>query len=118
MWFHADEMSRGLLRGPPSRMVRSHASVSARMPGARPSSLRSSQSSKDGRRSSSSTPISWSTSAVRPALRPRACCNGMISEYRTVSPGSCRDSTMISARRTAKRSPRRQPRDSPRCQAR
>jgi hypothetical protein len=47
-----------------------------------------------------------------------ACCKGMISEYRTVPPGSCRDSTMISLLRTAKRSPRRQPRDSPRCQAR
>ncbi|HEY3955565.1 MAG TPA: hypothetical protein VGM53_19505 [Streptosporangiaceae bacterium] len=47
MWFQAEAMFRGLLRGL-SRMVRSHASVSARMPGARPSRLRSSQSSKDG----------------------------------------------------------------------
>ena len=41
-------MSRGRVRGPPLRRVRSQASTSWRMPAVRPSSLRSSHLSKDG----------------------------------------------------------------------
>src|SRR5664280_2861668 len=88
-------------RSEPRTLLRRDPCSSSRT--ARTSSLRSSQPSKEARRSSTSTPISSSTSPTRSTLIDSARSAGKISEWYTLSPAVCLDRMMISARRTSSR---------------